>query len=156
MHYAFDTWIDKNFPSCLFERYADDAIVHCKTLSQTKYLRKMLEKRMREVGLELHPEKTRIAYCRDKDRKGDYPITEFDFLGYTYKAMYIMCRDGKMRNNFVCYVSKKSGKVFRDKIKSLEIHKKTESTIQMISEILNPMIRGWVNYFGKFNPSAMK
>ncbi len=156
MHYAFDVWMDRNFPNCPFERYADDAIIHCKTLSQVKYLRRMPEERMREVRLELHPEKTRIAYCKDKDRRSDYPITEFDFLGYTYKAMYIMCRDGKMRNNFICYVSKKSAKDFRDKIKSLEIHKKTGSTIQMISEILNPMIRGWMNYFGKYNPSVMK
>ena len=156
MHYAFDVWMDRNFPNCPFERYADDAIVHCKTLSQVKYLRKRLEERMIEVRLELHPEKTRIAYCKDKDRKSDYPIAEFDFLGYTYKAMYIMCRDGEMRNNFICYVSKKSAKAFRVKIKSLEIHKKTGSTIQMISEVLNPMIRGWMNYFGKYNPSAMK
>lgn len=156
MHYAFDVWMDRNFPNCPFERYADDAIAHCKTLSETEHLRRSLEIRMTEVGLELHPEKTQTAYCKDKDRTGDYPVTEFEFLGYTYKAMYIKCRDGIMRNNFICYVSKKSGKTFRDKIKALEIHKKTGSTIQMISEILNPMIRGWMNYFGKYNPSAMK
>ncbi len=156
MHYAFDVWMDRYYPNCPFERYADDAIVHCKTLGETEHLRKALEIRMTEVGLELHPEKTQIAYCKDKDRIRDYPVTEFEFLGYTYKAMYIKCRDGKMRNNFICYVSKKSGKAFRDKVKALKIHKKTGSTIQMLSEILNPMIRGWMNYFGKYNPSAMK
>jgi group II intron reverse transcriptase/maturase len=156
MHYAFDVWMKTNYPDCLFERYADDAIVHCKTLGKTKRVLKSLEKRMNEIGLQLHPEKTRIAYCKDEDRKGEYPITEFEFLGYTYKARYIRCRDGKMRNNFICYVSKQSGKFFRDKIKTLEIHKKTGSTIQMISEILNPLIRGWMNYFGKYSPSAMK
>lgn len=156
MHYAFDVWMKTNYPDCPFERYADDAIVHCKTLSKTKKFWEDLEIRMKEIGLELHPEKTRIAYCKDEDRKGDYPITEFEFLGYTYKAMYIKCRDGKMRNNFICYVSKQSGKAFRDKIKALEIHKRTGSTIQMISEMLNPLIRGWMNYFSKYNPSAMK
>lgn len=156
MHYAFDVWMKTNYPDCPFERYADDAIVHCKTLSKTKRVWENLEIRMKEIGLELHPEKTRIAYCKDEDRKGDYPITEFEFLGYTYKAMYIKCRDGKMRNNFICYVSKQSGKAFRDKIKALEIHKRTGSTIQMISEMLNPLIRGWMNYFSKYNPSAMK
>lgn len=156
LHYAFDVWIQKNHPNCPFERYADDVIVHCKTLQEATQVKRTLETRMSEVKLELHPDKTRIAYCKDKDRKGEYPITEFEFLGYTYKAMYIRCRDGKMRNNFLCYVSKKSGKRFRDKIKKLEIHKKTGSTIQMISERLNPMIRGWMNYFGKYNPSAMK
>lgn len=156
MHYGFDVWMKTNYPDCPFERYADDAIVHCKTLSKTKRVFEDLEIRMKEIGLELHPEKTRIAYCKDEDRKGDYPITEFEFLGYTYKAMCIKCRDGKMRNNFICYVSKQSGKAFRDKIKALEIHKRTGSTIQMISEMLNPIIRGWMNYFSKYNPSAMR
>jgi group II intron reverse transcriptase/maturase len=156
MHYAFDIWMKKTYPECPFERYADDAIVHCKTLEQAKIVRQKLENRMKEVKLEMHPEKTRIAYCKDKDRLGNYPITEFDFLGYTFKAMRIKCRDGKIRNNFICYVSKKSAKSFRDKIKMLEIHKRTGSTIQMISEMLNPMIRGWMNYFGKYNPSATR
>lgn len=134
----------------------DDEIVHCKNLSKTKKVWEDLEIRMKEIGLELHPEKTRIAYCKDEDRKGDHPTTEFEFLGYTYKAMYIKCRDGKMRNDFICYVSKQSGKAFIDKTKALEIHKRTGSTIQMISEMLNPLIRGWMNYFSKYNPSAMK
>jgi group II intron reverse transcriptase/maturase len=155
-HYAFDVWMQRNHPNYPFERYADDAIVHCRTLQEAEQIKRALETRMSEVKLELHPEKTKIAYCKDKDRKGDYPITEFDFLGYTFKAMYIRCRDGKIRNNFICYVSKKSAKDFRNKIKKLEIHKKTGSTIQMISEMLNPMIRGWINYFAKYNPSAMK
>lgn len=77
-------------------------------------------------------------------------------MGYTFKAMYIKCKDGKMRNNFLCYVSKKSRKSFRDKIKALEIHKRIGMTLQMVSEILNPLVRGWINYFGKYNPSAMK
>ena len=81
MHYAFDVWMKTNYPDCPFERYADDAIVHCKTLSKTKRVWENLEIRMKEIGLELHPEKTRIAYCKDEDRKGDYPITEFEFLG---------------------------------------------------------------------------
>lgn len=156
MHYAFDMWMDRNYPNCPFERYADDAIVHCKTLKETEEVRKSLERRMEEVKLELHPEKTQIAYCKDEDRLRDYPITEFDFLGYTFKAMYIKCRDGKMRNNFLCYVSKKAAKSFRDKIKALELHKRTGITLQMVSEILNPLVRGWINYFSKYNSSAMK
>jgi hypothetical protein len=89
---------------------------------------------MRECGLELHPLKTRIVYCKDKDRTKIHPITEFDFLGYTFKEVYIKCRDGKIRNNFVASVSKKSCKSFRDKIKSMEIHKKTGCKIDMIAE----------------------
>lgn len=111
---------------------------------------------MKDCGLELHPLKTRSVYCKDKDRTKTYPITEFDFLGYTFKEVYIKCRDGKIRNNFVASVSKKSCKSFREKIRSMEIHKKTGCKINMIAEELNPTIRGWINYFGKFNASAIK
>ena len=113
-------------------------------------------KGLKECKLELHPVKTRIVYCKDKDRTKEEELTEFDFLGYTFKAVYIKCKDGVMRNNFIASVSKTAAKGFRDKIKALEIHKRTGCKIDMIAELLNPMIRGWMNYFGKFNPSAMK
>ena len=156
LHYVFDMWMKRNFPQAPFERYADDGVVHCKTKEEALFIKECLVKRFAECKLELHPIKTRIVYCKDKDRTRNEDLTEFDFLGYTFKAVYIMCKDGKMRSNFIASVSKMSAKTFRDKIKSLEIHKKTGCKIDMIAEILNPMLRGWINYFGKFNPSAMK
>lgn len=156
LHYVFDMWMKRNFPQAPFERYADDGVVHCKTKEEALFIKECLVKRFAECKLELHPIKTRIVYCKDKDRTRNEDLTEFDFLGYTFKAVYIMCKDGKMRSNFIASVSKTSAKTFRDKIKSLEIHKKTGCKIDMIAEILNPMLRGWINYFGKFNPSAMK
>ena len=118
--------------------------------------KKKLVKRFEECKLEMHPVKTRIVYCKDKDRTQEEELTEFDFLGYTFKAVYIKCKDGVMRNNFIASVSKTAAKGFSDKIKALEIHKRTGCKIDLIAELLNPMIRGWMNYFGKFNPSAMK
>ena len=156
LHYVFDMWMKRNFPQAPFERYADDEVVHCKSKEEALFIKESLVKRFAECKLELHPTKTRIVYCKDKDRTRDEDLTEFDFLGYTFKAVYIKCKDGKMRSNFIASVSKTSAKTFRDKIKSLEIHKKTGCKINMIAEILNPMLRGWMNYFGKFNPSAMK
>ena len=156
LHYVFDMWMKRNFPQAPFERYADDGVVHCKSKEEALFIKESLVKRFAECKLELHPTKTRIVYCKDKDRTRDEDLTEFDFLGYTFKAVYIKCKDGKMRSNFIASVSKTSAKTFRDKIKSLEIHKKTGCKINMIAEILNPMLRGWMNYFGKFNPSAMK
>lgn len=156
LHYVFDMWMKRNFPNAPFERYADDGVVHCKTKEAALYIKECLAKRFAECKLELHPIKTRIVYCKDKDRTKDEDVTEFDFLGYTFKAVHIMCKDGKMRSNFIASVSKASAKAFRDKIKSLEIHKRTGCKIDIIAEILNPMLRGWINYFGKFNPSAMK
>lgn len=156
LHYVFDMWMDRKYKTAPFERYADDAVIHCNTEQGALELKEALTERMKECGLELHPLKTRIVYCKDRDRTKTYPITEFDFLGYTFKEVCIKCRDGKIRNNFVASVSKKSCKSFRDKIKSMEIHKKTGCKINMIAEELNPTIRGWINYFGKFNASAMK
>lgn len=119
-------------------------------------IKERLAKRFEECKLELHPAKTRIIYCKDKDRTMEEELTEFDFLGYTFRAVYMKCRDGVMRYNFIASVSKTSAKSFRDKIKALEIHKKTGCKIDIIAEMLNPLIRGWMNYFGKYNPSAMK
>ena len=156
LHYVFDMWMKRNFPQAPFERYADDGVVHCRTKAEAFFIKERLAQRFAECKLELHPIKTRIVYCKDKDRTKEEELTEFDFLGYTFKAVHIMCKDEKMRLNFIASVSKTSAKTFRDKIKSLEIHKKTGCKIDMIAETLNPMLRGWINYFGKFNPSAMK
>ena len=156
LHYVFDMWMDRKCKTAPFERYADDAVIHCDTEQRALEIKEALNERMKDCGLELHPLKTRIVYCKDKDRTKTYPITEFDFLGYTFKEVYIKCRDGKIRNNFVASVSKKSCKSFREKIRSMEIHKKTGCKINMIAEELNPTIRGWINYFGKFNASAIK
>lgn len=156
LHYVFDMWMKRNFPQAPFERYADDGVVHCRTKTEALHIRRCLAKRFEECKLELHPTKTRIVYCKDKDRTKNEELTEFDFLGYTFKAVYIKCKDGKIRHNFIASVSKTSAKAFRDKIKALEIHKRTGCKIDIIAEILNPMLRGWINYFGKFNPSAMK
>ena len=117
---------------------------------------KSLNERMQVCLLELHPNKTRIAYCKDKDRKKEYSLTEFDFLGYTFKGVFIKCKNGSTCVNFIASASKNSNKAFREKIKSLEIHRKTGCKIDMIAEVINPIIRGWINYFCKYNPQATK
>ena len=104
----------------------------------------------------MHPDKTKIVYCKDKDRPKEYSVTEFDFLGYTFKSTWIKDRLGRLQQNFLPFVSKKSAKSFRDKIKSLELHKKTGSKIEMIAELINPMVRGWLNYFMSYCKSAVK
>src|SRR5690242_6396308 len=85
LHYAFDVWMHRNHPGIPFERYADDAICHCTSEEQAEALRVSLEKRFAECGLTLHPEKTKIVYCKDDDRRGAYPDQKFDFLGYTFR-----------------------------------------------------------------------
>ena len=156
LHYVFDIWMERNYPMAPFARYADDAVIHCKSEKQAKEIKEALTLRMKQCKLELHPDKTRIIYCKDKDRTKDYPITQFDFLGYTYRAVYIKCRDGKLRNNFIASASQKACKSLRNKIKEMELHKMTGSNINIIAEIINPIVRGWINYFNKYNPSAIK
>ena len=156
LHYAFDIWMETNYSMAPFASYADDAVIHCKSEKQAKEIKESLTLRMKQCKLELHPDKTRIIYCKDKDRTKDYPITQFDFLGYTYRAVYIKCRDGKLRNNFIASASKKACKSLRNKIKDMELHKMTGSNINIIAKIINPIVRGWINYFNKYNPSAIK
>lgn len=156
LHYVFDMWMKRNFPQAPFERYADDGIIHCRTKEEAIFIKEKLTKRFEECKLELHPVKTRIVYCKDRDRTRNEELTEFDFLGYTFKAVYIKCKDGKRRYNFIASVSKASSRKFRDRIKAMEIHKRTGCKLNVIAEMLNPLIRGWINYFGRFNPSAMR
>ena len=156
MHYAFDMWMVRTNPQAPFERYADDAIIHCKTEMEAEVILGQLRQRMEKCRLELHPLKTKIIYCQDKDRKRTYPNTEFDFLGYTFRRMFIKDRLGRLQFNFLPSVSKKSAKAFRDKIKAIQLHRYTGSKIEMLAERVNPIIRGWLNYFTKYNPSAVK
>ncbi|MBQ9270638.1 MAG: hypothetical protein IJ206_14190, partial [Oscillospiraceae bacterium] len=154
--YAFDEWMRRNYPYCPFERYADDKVIHCKTEAQAKFILDKVKTRMKQCKLELHPDKTKIVYCKDKDRTGSYTCTEFDFLGYTFKGVFIKDKLGRLQKNFLASVSKKACQTLKDKIKAMEIHKRSGLKIDMIAEMVNPTVRGWMNYFGRYNRSAMK
>jgi group II intron reverse transcriptase/maturase len=156
MHYAFDRWLTRNHGNNPFERYADDTVVHCRTEQEANQLLAEIDARLKECKLELHPTKTKIVYCQDKERQKQHPNTAFDFLGYTFRKVLIKDRLGRLQMNFIASVSKNAGQALKDKVKSLKIHKRTGSKIEMIAEKLNPILRGWMNYFGKFNRSAMK
>ena len=95
-----DLWMRKEYPYLAFERYADDAIVHCKTEVEAQKVRAAIAARMQECKLELHPEKTKIVYCKDDDRRGYYPNEKFDFLGYTFRARRSKNRYGKILHQF--------------------------------------------------------
>ena len=156
MHYAFDLWLTRNHGNKPFERYADDTVVHCRTEQEAKQLLAEIDGRLKECKLELHPTKTKIVYCQDKERQKQHPNTAFDFLGHTFRKVLIKDRLGRLQMNFIATVSKNAGQALKDKVKSLKIHKRTGSKIEMIAKQLNPILRGWMNYFGKFNRSAMK
>lgn len=155
LHYAFDRWMQRHHPGIPFERYADDAICHCESEEQARALRQSLEKRFAECGLELHPEKTRIVYCRDDDRDGSYPDHSFDFLGYTFRPRSSTGRDGKVCVSFNPAASEKALKTIRQKVRAMAFHRRNDLSLDELAEKLNPFIRGWVNYYGRYYRSAL-
>lgn len=155
MHYAFDRWMETQWEKTPWVRYADDAIIHCRTEHETKEILRRLNLRLKRCKLELHPTKTKIVYCKDKDRKGEYPNTEFTFLGYTFKGQWIKDRLGRIQCNFIASVSKAAVQAMRDTIRSWKVKRHSGSDINSLSERYNAILRGWFTYYGKYCASAM-
>lgn len=155
LHYAFDKWMEKNHPDKPFARYADDAVAHCRSLEGAQRLRDSLDKRFAECRLELHPVKTRIVYCKDDDRRGGYQETKLDFLGYTFRPRRSKNRHGKFFINFTPAVSNKAKTAMRQEIHGWRMHLKPDKTLEDLSNMFNPVIRGWITYYGRFYKSEL-
>ena len=156
LHYAFDKWMERKFPGIEFERYADDIIVHCCTEKQAQFIKYMIEKRMGACGLKLHPEKTKIVYCKDCRRPRDHQNVEFTFLGYTFKARGRKTGKGKIVLSFLPAISDKDKMRIKDVIRSWQIRKWVDIKITDVSEKTNRVLRGWLNYYGHFYRSALR
>ncbi len=150
MHYAFDEWLRRNYSYIPFERYADDAVLHCKSEKQANFIKDKVEQRMRQCGLELHPIKTRIVYCQDDDRQLAYEHTKFDFLSYTFQKRLSRTRKGKLFVSFSPAVSNAAKKAIRQTIRSWRIHLWSSATLSSIAREINPVVRGWINYYGNY------
>ncbi|MCM3619833.1 group II intron reverse transcriptase/maturase [Sutcliffiella horikoshii] len=155
LHYAFDKWMAINHPSNPFARYADDAVIHCKTEEEAKNVLKSLSERMNECKLELHPSKTKIVYCKDADRKEDHENIAFDFLGYTFRPRLSKNRWGKHFVNFTPAISNKSKKSIQQKVRDWKLQLKADKELIDLSNMFNSVIQGWINYYGKFYKSEM-
>ena len=155
LHYAFDEWMVRNFSDIPFERYADDAVCHCRSEAQAKELKAALEERMRAVGLELHPTKTKIVYCRDEDRRGEYVVTGFDFLGYTFRARRSKNRWGKAFINFSPAISNSAATSLRRTSRHWSWPLRSDKSLEDLSRMFNPIIQGWINYYGRYYKSAL-
>lgn len=155
LHYTFDKWMEINFPSNPWARYADDAVAHCKTKHEAINLLRKLEQRFKQCGLELHPEKTQIVYCKDDNRRESYTVTKFDFLGYTFRPRRAKNKYGKYFVNFLPAVSNKACKAMKQVVRNWRIHLKPDKEIIDISNMCNSVIRGWINYYGRFYKSAL-
>jgi group II intron reverse transcriptase/maturase len=151
LHYAFDKWLEKTDGTMSFTRYADDVIIHCKSEAHAKQVLKAIRVRMNSVGLELHPQKTKIVYCRDYRRKEKYQTIKFDFLGYSFQPRKTKSKRGAgIFLGFDCAISISSRKRIADKLGELKIERLSFKSIVGVAKYLNPMIRGWVNYYGRF------
>ncbi len=155
LHYAFDKWMERENPRIPFERYADDSVCHCESFSEAKRLKESLATRMKEVGLELHPEKTRIIYCKDDDRRKDFPVISFDFLGYCFQPRKSKNRWGKFFINFTPSISKKSAKVLREKSRHWKWPLRSDKQLEDLARMFNPIIQGWINYYGRYHKSGL-
>ena len=156
LHYAFDAWMQRHHPSIPFERYADDVVCHCRSKEEAASLLEALRERLADCHLELHPDKTRVVYCKDHKRRGVYPITRFDFLGFSFHARTVQDRHGNLFTGFGPGVSRKALKRMNQVIRSLNIDRSIQSNLPELAARLNPIVRGWIEYYGAFYPEPLK
>jgi len=150
LHHVFDQWMAGQYPGCPFERYADDVVIHCRSREEAEAVKAAVEERLRRCKLEAHPEKTRIVYCRDSNRGQEYPQIQFDFLGYNFRPREAKSRSGKVFTSFIPAISPKASKAITGKIREWRIHRQSDHELEELSQIYNGVIRGWVNYYGRY------
>jgi len=155
LHYAFDAWMAREFPGVRFERYVDDAVIHCVTERQARQVLAALQDRLVEVGLRLHSDKTRIVYCKDGKRRSDYQHTSFTFLGFTFRPRGVRDKNGSMFVSFMPAISRDAWKKIGREVRSWRLHHRTGHTFAGLARKINPIVRGWMNYYGAFYRSAL-
>jgi len=156
LHYGFDLWMNRKFPGVHFERFADDVVVHCVTESQARYVRDAIGRRLAEIGLELHPDKTKVVYCKDSRRRQEYELVSFTFCGYMFRPREAFDRERKQSfTGFLPAVAPGKLTDMSRKAASWRLHRHTNSTLEDLAEEVNPVLRGWLNYFTVFYPTAV-
>jgi RNA-directed DNA polymerase len=155
MHYAFDVWMAREHPGIRFERYVDDAVVHCRSEREARRVRDAIAARLAQVGLELHPDKTRIVYCKDADRRGDHEVTSFTFLGYEFRPRLAKNRHGKHFVSFLPAVSRAAMKAMGREIRSWHWAKRSDKSLGDLARMFNSIVQGWINYYGRFYRSRL-
>ncbi|GJH17694.1 group II intron reverse transcriptase/maturase [Caballeronia novacaledonica] len=155
MHYAFDSWMQRTWPQSPFARYADDAVVHCRSLAQAQAVMQAIEERLATCGLTMHPEKSKIVYCKDSKRTGPYPNVQFTFLGFTFRPRRALSKHRRLFTSFLPAVSNDALKRMRQTVRSWRIHRRTPATLDELAQQCNPTIQGWWNYYAAFYRTAM-
>jgi len=156
LHYALDVWLRRHLRSVRFCRYADDGVIHCRSEAQAKLVLRKLGVRLRQCGLELHPEKTRIVYCKDVNRQAVHPVVQFTFLGYTFRPRKAVDKYGRVYVNFAPTVSREALKAMRQTVRGWHLQLKCDKELSDLANMFGPILRGWSNYYGRFYASALK
>jgi RNA-directed DNA polymerase len=156
LHYTFDHWMRRSFPRVPFERYADDVICHCYSRPEAERLLAALRERFASCGLQLHPEKTQVVYGKDSSRRGQFPQIQFTFLGYCFRPRMARNRHGEIVTSFLPEVSPQAMKRMRKRIRQLHLRKLVFLPLEEIAGRLNPILRGWIQYYGCCYPSVLR
>ena len=155
LHHVFDMWMSREYPGCPFERYADDVVIHCRSKEQALAVKAAVEARLRQCKLEAHPEKTRIVYCRDSGRRQEHEHIQFDFLGYGFRPREAKSRRGKVFTSFLPAISTKAKSAIIAEVRDWHIHRMGHLELGDLARMFNAKIRGWVNYYGRYYPTAL-
>jgi group II intron reverse transcriptase/maturase len=155
MHYTFDCWMQRTYPECPFARYADDAVVHCRSQKQAQAMMQSIAARLEECGLTMHPEKSKVVYCKQNRRTGTYPQVQFTFLGFTFRPRGARDKENRLFTSFLPGVSKDALKGMRQTVRGWQLHRQTGKTLAELAQQCNSTLRGWWNYYGAFYRSAM-
>ncbi len=155
LHYAFDMFLEREFPAVEFERYADDAVVHCVTERQARQVREALTARLAELGLELHPGKTKVVYCKDSLRRGEHETVAFTFLGYAFRPRQVMGKNGKTFTSFTPAMSPEALTAKSQLVRGWRLHMRTGASLGELAGAINPIVAGWINYYGLFGRGVL-
>lgn len=155
LHYAFDKWMEGKYPGNPFERYADDAIIHCQARRQAEAILNEVEARLANCGLQLNRTKTKIVYCKDANRKEKHPEYKFTFLGYEFRPRIARNRRGKNFVAFLPAISPKASKAIRKEMRSWHLQRRSEKSIEDLARMFESKLTGWINYYGRFYPSKL-
>jgi group II intron reverse transcriptase/maturase len=155
LHYAFDAWMAREYPTIRFERYVDDAVVHCVSKTQAITVARAIADRMVEVGLQLHPDKTKIVYCKDENRRLDHEHTEFTFLGFTFRARAARRKNGTVFASFLPAISKDALNKISGEVRRWQLHHWTGHSFGEVAKRINPIVRGWIQYYGSYYRSVL-
>jgi len=155
LHYAFDAWMRREMPDVPFERYADDIICHCRSEEGARALWRRLACRLQDCGLELHPEKTKVVYCKDTNRKGSFDCVSFDFLGYRFQPRLAAWRGGLFGVSFLPGASPRALVAIRRRVRRWGLQRRSDKDLLDLARMFNQYIRGWIGYYSHFYKSAL-